>query len=108
MTEAAYQQARKVMVTANLLRGYITTAKANVRKWTNIESALKENMQPAKAAGAKKQLDKAIVRLRDMRKKFVDLKFPDADMKDLVENTECKLCTAPVKKGIDYCTECNP
>ena len=85
MTEDQYQAARKVMQTANWMRGEITTAKGEVAKWTKIEASFRENLQPTRADGAKKMLDKAMEMLHAARKRFADLKLPDEDVKEGVK-----------------------
>ena len=85
MTEDQYQAARKVLQTANWMRGEITTAKGEVAKWTKIEASFRENLQPTRADGAKKMLDKAMEMLHAARKRFADLKLPDEDVKEGVK-----------------------
>jgi len=80
MTEDQYQAARKVLQTANYLRGEITTAKGEVAKWTKIEDSFRQNLQPTRADGAKKMLEKAMKRLADARKRFSDMKLPGEDV----------------------------
>lgn len=63
MTEESYQQGRKVMQSANYRRGLITKAKGNVAKWTKIEMSFRSNLQPTRADGAKKMLDRALEEL---------------------------------------------
>jgi hypothetical protein len=80
MTEVQFQAARKVMQSANYTRGLITAAKGEVAKWTAIEDGHRRNFKHAQADGAKKNIDKAIKRLAELRKKFADMKFPDENV----------------------------
>lgn len=105
MTEASYQAARKVMASANYIRGKITTAKGEVGKWTKIEDSYRQNLQEAKADGAKKCLDKALVRLNEWRAKLVNLKFPAEDLvatKKVFK--QCENCGDPTEET--YCSNC--
>lgn len=77
MTEAQFQATRKVMQSANVIRGLITAAKGDVAKWTAIEDGHRNNLRPGQADGAKKCLDKAIAKLAKLRKQFADVKLPD-------------------------------
>lgn len=77
MTEQSYQECRKIMQSANYLRGRITEAKGEVAKWTNIESSYRDNLQPDRADGAKKILDIAMKRLKEARERFTDIRFPE-------------------------------
>lgn len=77
MTEQSYQKARKIMQKANWLRSKIIIAKGNVSKWTAIESAHRENLQPDRAEAANKMILKCIDKLEEERKKFAELKFPE-------------------------------
>lgn len=77
MTEASYQEARKIMQKANYMRGKITAAKGTVAKWTQIEATYRENMQPDKADGAKKMLLGSLKYLDDRRREFAELRFPE-------------------------------
>jgi hypothetical protein len=82
MTEAAFQECRKVMQKANYLRGLITEYKMSVFKWTRFESGYREKLKHDQADGARKCLDKAMKRLEQVRKQFADLKFPDPEIKN--------------------------
>src|SRR6478609_2369579 len=107
MTEESFQQARKVMQSANYLRGMITTAKGSVAKWTKLESANRTNLEQAKADGCKKALDIAIGKLQKARDKFAALKFPENDIPNKrVESIQCEGCGARIAKGNTYCGEC--
>lgn len=101
MTEAAYQACRKVMQRANFRRGQIATAKGNVAKWTAIEASHRNELREAQADGAKKALDKALIRLEEEKKKFADLKFPDIDLVEAF--SRCKDCGMKVEYGVEYC-----
>jgi len=100
MTEESFQQGRKVMQKANYWRGKITIAKGNVGKWTKIEATYLQNMQPQRAVGAKKMLDKAMKRLTEVREVFSQINFPDSNIvsKKEVNKTEDYEC--------DYCDGC--
>jgi len=107
MTEESYQQGRKVMATANNLRGLITSAKGNVAKWTHITAANISNGQQEKAGGTQKLLDKAMKLLEERRTKFAALKFPDSDIQNVkTESVQCEGCGAKIAKGNTYCGEC--
>lgn len=106
MTEAAYQAYRKLMQKANYLRGHITAAEGNVAKWTKIEAANRERMQPAMADGAKKNLDKAVEKLRQAKMKFAAFSFPDCNMPDAPPKPNtCSICGNLVAQG-DDCANC--
>lgn len=107
MTEESYQQGRKFMQSCNYVRGIITKCKGEVAKWTKIEMAARENMQEGQANGAKKALEKAMIRLDKERKKFADMTFPDSNIvKNKVESVQCEGCGAKIAKGNTYCGEC--
>lgn len=80
MTEESFQQARKIMKTANWLRGRITAAKDDVIKWTRLEDHYRTGSRPMQADAAKINLEKYIKRLEEARKNFADIKFPDSDI----------------------------
>lgn len=82
MTEAQFQEARKVMQSANYRRGIITAAKGDVAKWTKIEDSYRQDLQPGKAEGAKKMLTKAMDRLKQAREKFAEIMLPPEDFKE--------------------------
>lgn len=104
MTEESFQQARKVMASANYVRGKITVAKGNVAKWTNIESSYREKLQHDRADGAKKMLQNAMKKLQEQRGKFAAMKFPDNDI--VKEVSRCVECGAKIGEGNKYCGEC--
>lgn len=79
MTEAQYQAARKVMQSANYMRGMITKAKGEVAKWTALEDGYRRNLKPGQADGAKKALIKAMERLDKERARFKALQLPGED-----------------------------
>lgn len=107
MTEESYQQGRKVMQNANYWRGQITIAKGNVAKWTRIEDYYRENMQPSKADGAKKMIEKSMIKLEEYRKTFSIIKFPDNDLQTYKKETaQCECCGVLIAKGNTYCGEC--
>lgn len=105
MTDAAYQECKKVMMKANHLRGKITKAKANVSKWTNIEDVFRREGQTTRADGARKMLLHAIHDLKKVQQEFADLKFPDNDLKPTVKQNTCKTCGEPISKNDSYCNE---
>jgi hypothetical protein len=107
MTEESCQQARKVMQSANYIRGKMTKAKGEVAKWTNIEDSHRREMRPGQADGAKKMLERAIGKLDKIRQQFADLKFPAENLPTpKVEKAQCEGCGATVAKGNNYCGEC--
>ncbi len=107
MTEAAFQEARKVMQKANYLRGIITKYKGEVAKWTKIEDVHRKELREAQANGAKKMLDKSLDRLKGIREKFAALQFPDPDLKvEKKETVQCEGCGCQIAKGNTYCGEC--
>ena len=107
MTEESYQQGRKIMQRANYLRGRITDAKGKVGKWTKIQMSFDENKQTAKAEGARKMLDFALIELDKRRKVFDDLEFPDSNIANLKKETaQCEICGTQIDKGLEYCERC--
>jgi hypothetical protein len=77
MTENQYQLTRKVMASANYVRGKITAAKGEVAKWTKIEASYREQLKEGQANGAAKKLYTAMKRLEEVRKRFADIKLPN-------------------------------
>lgn len=77
MTEESFQEARKLMQSANYLRGLITKAKMNVGKWTRLEDYYRRELHEPQANAAQKNILKAITRLDELRAKFKALKFPE-------------------------------
>lgn len=106
MTEESYQQARKVMQSANFIRGMITAAKGEVARWTAIEDSHRRNLKEAQAEGAKKMLHKALLKLAAQREKFAKLQFPDPNIKKEYKPTLCKTCGIAVAQGMDECLDC--
>lgn len=106
MTEESFQQGRKIMASANSLRGYITKAEAAVGKWTKIEDVHRRELREEQANGAKKCIDKALIRLKSLRDKFSAMKFPDSDIPTDKYATKCKECGRKVPYGTDYCNSC--
>lgn len=105
MTEASFQAARKVMASANYIRGKITVAKGEVGKWTKIESSYRDNLQEGKAEGAKKCLDNALTRLNEWRAKFEKLNFPDINLTATKKVlNQCENCGEPTEGT--YCLIC--
>lgn len=100
MTEESYQECRKVMQKINCLRGLITNAIGEVRKWSNIESSFREKGEETRANGAKKMLDKALEKLDERKKKFSAMNFPDSNITKVA--TRCKECGTKTTSGI-YC-----
>lgn len=91
MTEESFQQCRKIMQSANYLRGKIKSAKQRVAYWTHIEDGYRRNLKEGQANGAKKLIEKAIDNLAKARKKFADLKFPDSDIPNPASNKKHEL-----------------
>lgn len=77
MTEQQFQAARKIMQSANFIRGLITKAEGEVARWTAIESGHRNNLREGQANGAKKLINKSIDKLAKVRQRFKDLKLPD-------------------------------
>lgn len=108
MTEAAFQEARKIMMSANFLRGKITEAKGEVAKWTNIEDSYRQQLRQGQADGAKKCLDKALDRLNQLRLKFAEMKFPDTDMQEVKsKHKPCEYCGHIISGDATECSECD-
>lgn len=107
MTEAAYQQARKVMQSANHLRGLITKAKGEVAKWTAIEDSHRRDLREGQANGAKKCIEKTMKRLEEVRARFEALQFPDPNLKVVPKvHHQCEGCGNRIAVGNTYCGEC--
>lgn len=106
MTEESFQQARKLMQKANYARGMIAKAKGEVAKWTKIEDVHKRNLSEGQAVGAKKCLDKAMIRLDQERAKFAALKFPADDIVKEYAHNRCVECGAIIAQSENYCGEC--
>jgi|SRR3989304_8477154 len=107
MTEESYQQGRKFMQSCNYVRGLITKAKGDVSKWTKIEMSYRSDLQHGKADGAKKMLEKALLKLESLRLKFDNMKFPESNIvKVRVESVQCEGCGENIAKGNTYCGEC--
>jgi hypothetical protein len=105
MTEESYQQGRKVMASANYRRGMITVAKGQVARWTKIEATYRNNLQPGRAEGARKQLEKAFMKLQEARDKFAEIKFPPSDLPPTVVE-RCPDCGGRLKNDNKYLSEC--
>lgn len=106
MTEESFQQPRKLMQQANFRRGLITKAEGEVAKWTKIEDSHRRNLNEGSANGAKKCLDKALIRLTEQRQKFADLKFPDSDIVKGYALRLCVTCGVIIAQSESYCGEC--
>jgi len=106
MTEDSFQEGRKFMQSANYVRGLITKAKGEVAKWTKIEDCYRQDLKEGQANGAKKCLDKALIRLQEQRKRFADMKFPESNFVKIQEVSKCEHCGARVAKGNTICGEC--
>ena len=106
MTEESYQACRKIMQTINYRRGMIAKAKGDVAKWTKIEDVHRRNLQEGQANGAKKALEKALIRLAKERAVFADLKFPDSNIKKEYVAAKCSECGCAVAIGNTICGEC--
>jgi hypothetical protein len=105
MTEESFQQGRKVMASANYRRGMITVAKGQVARWTRMEASFRANLQHGRADGAKKQLEKAFMKLQEARNKFAELKFPPSDLPPAVVE-RCPDCGGRLVSGSKYISEC--
>lgn len=104
MTEASFQAARKLMASANCLRGYITRAKGNVAKWTKIEDVYRRQLKEEQADGAKKMLEKAMNKLNELRAKFLAMTFPENNL--IAEVNRCRECGCRIALGNTHCAEC--
>jgi hypothetical protein len=80
MTEGQFQAARKLMQSANYIRGQITEGKGYVAKWGTMLEAYKKVGTEKQVNHAQAQFDKAVKTLEANRKKFADLKFPADDV----------------------------
>ena len=80
MTEASYQEGRKIMQQANHLRGMIAMRKGEVAKWTKIEDYYRRELKQGQADGALKKLNTALLRLKEARDKFKTLSFPNNNL----------------------------
>lgn len=106
MTEESYQQCRKVMVSANYIRGLITKAEKNVGRWTKLEDANRRALKIPLADANKKLIEKAIIRLAELRSKFAAMKFPESDLPTDPKATKCKECGRKILYGQIHCDEC--
>lgn len=107
MTEASFQEGRKVMQRANYLRGSIIKCKGNVAKWTKIEDSFRKELKEAQADGAKKMLDIAMIKLGEARNKLSELKFPPNELPNTkLETIQCERCGSKVTEDDTYCNEC--
>jgi hypothetical protein len=105
MTNAAYEEGKKIMQKASLIRGKITKAKGNVAKWTKIEDVFRRDGNISRADGARKIVLKAIGELNKIKKELIDLKFPDNDLKPIIKQNTCKTCGEPIGKSDTYCND---
>jgi hypothetical protein len=101
MTETSFQIARKVMASANYVRGQITKAEGEVAKWTRMAGSHRENLREGQAVGCEKMIVKAIEKLQERRKKFADMQFPDPNLTEI--QSRCETCGAKVPAGHKYC-----
>lgn len=106
MTEESFQRARKVMQSANLIRGLITKAKGEVAKWSKIEDSYREDGKISNAEGAKKCLQKAIANLDRLRQKFEDLSFPENNIVVIKTSRKCDICGTETNQSNGYCPQC--
>jgi hypothetical protein len=107
MTEASFQQGKKLMQQANYLRGLITKAEGEVAKWTRIQDVHRMEGREGQANGTKKILDNAIKRLEDLRKKFEGMSYPDSNILVVKRRSvQCEGCGAAIAEGNTYCGEC--
>src|SRR5690242_2653551 len=104
MTEESFQQARKVMASANYLRGLITAAEKRVAKWGNLEDANRRSLKEAQADGCKNTLQNAIKKLEELRSQFAAMVFPEPNI--VVEVNRCKECGCKIATGNTLCGEC--
>lgn len=108
MTEQSYQEGRKIMQKANGIRSMIVKAKGEVAKWTKMEMWHKENLNEGQANGARKALEKTLIKLEERRKQFAELKFPDNNIvTNIKEYTSCQVCgnITSNKMFCDICQE---
>lgn len=80
MTEESFQQCRKIMGSANYVRGLITTAKNNICRLTRLEDGLRRNLKHPQADGISKKILISIQRLEKLRAQFAEMKFPESDI----------------------------
>ena len=107
MTEESYQQGRRFMRSVNHIRGLITAAENNVAKWTRLQDHHRIALQQPQADGAKKMLDKALLKLNELRLKFDNMKFPDSNIYVArKKSVQCEGCGASIAEGNTYCGEC--
>lgn len=106
MTEAAFQEARKLMRQANQLRGLITFHKGNVAKWTKIEDVLIRDLKHDKAKGPRKCLEISLAKLKNAQDKFASLTFPDPNLIEPTTQTSCDICGYLLPKD-NICFYCN-
>jgi hypothetical protein len=107
MTEASFQECRKVMQKANYLRGLITKAKGEVAKWTKIEDVHRHEFRDGQANGAKKCLEKALQKLNGLREKFEELEFPPHNLTVIPQKkAQCLGCGELVPEETDFCDNC--
>ena len=80
MTEETFQKCKQIMQSANLIRGKITSAKNEIKRFTQIEGYYLEKMQPNRAEGARKCILKAQERLKHFQDKFAAIKLPENEL----------------------------
>jgi len=80
MTEESFQQCKKIMGSANYVRGLITTAKNNICHLTKLEDGLRRNFKHPQADGIANKIEMGIQRLEKLRAQFAAMKFPESDI----------------------------
>lgn len=107
MTEASYQQARKLMQQLNYLRSEITKAKGTVAMWTRMEMSYREQLKEGQANGAHKKLLKAMEVLQEKRRMFVAIQFPPSDLPaEMATAKLCRVCHDLINNDQEYCLTC--
>lgn len=108
MTEESFQAGKKFMASANCLRSGIIKAKGIVAKWTKLESWYIQEKKQLQAAASRKNLENAIDRLKILRQKFAELKFPESNIESTHSHLfQCQICGTSIKEGQEYCSDCN-
>lgn len=76
MTEREYQATREIMRQANVRRGKITAAKANIDKYEYFVWLFSKENKPLQQAAAQENYVKAIVDLEKAKISFANLELP--------------------------------
>lgn len=106
MTEASYQQTRKLMQQLKYLRGLITAAKADVGKWTRMEMVFRDQLKHSNADGAKKMLAIAMEKLDQLNKTWASIKLPPSDLPTTKDVNYCRVCNEMIAQIEQYCMTC--